>query len=207
MRRRIWAVVGFALAGAQGGHLVAYRLRFGAAAQQVQSAGVHAYFPTATKTALGAVALAVLGALLVIGAARAVARGRNVRVAGGPPYLVMLAALFTLQLAWFIGQELAEALISGVPPSSGTDLLLWGMVGQLPVAVIGAAVVCWLGTRVEAAVEELGEVVSATSPLAITAALAPLPVAAGDRALAIAHESRSRIVKRGPPSSSTFRPF
>lgn len=207
MRRRIWAVVGLAVAGAQGGHLLAYRLRFGAAAQQIQSTGAHAYFPTAVKTALGAVALATLGALLLIGIARAVARGRAGRRAGGPSFMAVLAVLFTLQLAWFIGQELTEALIAGAPSVSGTDLLLWGMVGQLPVAVLGAAVVSWLGARVEVAAVRLGEVVSATSPLPITAALAPLPVVAGERALALAHASRARIVKRGPPSSSTFRPF
>jgi hypothetical protein len=206
MRGRIWAVLALGLAGAQGGHLVAYRLRFGAAALQIQSTGAHAYFPTAVKTALGAGALAILGALLVIGIARSMARGRRVCVAASTSFLAMLAALFTLQLAWFMGQELTEALIAGVPPGSAANLLLWGMVGQLPVAVAGAAILFWLGARFEAAVAQLGEVVRVTSPLPVTIALAPLALVAGERAQAIAHASRSRIVKRGPPSS-TFRPF
>src|SRR5438270_11760378 len=41
MRARVPALAGLAVAGAQAGHLLAYDLRFGAAAQHVQATGVH----------------------------------------------------------------------------------------------------------------------------------------------------------------------
>ena len=61
MRKRIVTVLGVAIAGSQAGHLLAYQLHFGAAAQRVQSSGVHAYFPLLARTSLGIAAI-VLGA-------------------------------------------------------------------------------------------------------------------------------------------------
>lgn len=201
MRGRSWAVVGLAVAGAQAGHLLAYRLRFGGAAQQIQSGGAHAYFPAFAKTALGVLALAVIAALLVIAVARVAARGPMTRRVSGPSFIGALAALFTLQLALFTAQEIAEALIAGLPPAGADVLLLWGMAGQLPVAVAGAAVLVWLGERLEAAIAILGTVEPAGAPLVITTPLILQPVFAGD-AVATAHAARSRIVKRGPPVAS-----
>jgi hypothetical protein len=207
MRARFWTVVGLAIAGAQAGHVLAYDLRFGAAAQRLQASGVHAYFPTLARTAAGVVALGLIGALLVIGAARVVAQGsRPSRPAGGPSFVSLLATLFTVQLAWFMAQEVIEALAAGVAPAGAADLLLWGMVGQLPVAVAGATVLVWLGRRVESAVAEMGGVIAAQTPLFYTTPLALQPLVV-DSALAVAHASRARIVKRGPPTSSAFRPF
>jgi len=207
MRARVPALLGLAVAGAQAGHLVAYELRFGAAAQQMQASGAHAYFPAFVKTALGAVALVLLAALLVIGAARTVARGRHARaLRGGPSFVSLLATLFTLQLAWFMAQEVTEALVAGLPLPGAENLLLWGMLGQLPVALVGATVLVWLGRRVEAAIAELGSVAPASVHLVFGAPLALHPIALDD-ALATAHASRSRIVKRGPPTSFAFRPF
>ncbi len=207
MRLRVLAVLALALVGAQGGHLLAYQLRFGAAAQQIQSTGLHAYFPPAVKTALGASALVVLGSLLVIGIARVVAYGHRVRAAGGPAFLPLLAVLFTLQLAWFVGQEVTEALVAGVQPDSAAHLLLWGMTGQLPVAVAGAVVLHWLGRRVEAAVSALGSVIPAAAPALVASPVAIRFSDSGERALATFHSARSPFVRRGPPSSSAFRPF
>jgi hypothetical protein len=201
MRTRFWAVVGLAVAGAQAGHLLAYRLRFGSMAEQIESTGVHAYFPAVVKTALGVAALALIGALLVVAAARVAARGRGARRVSGPTFIGALAALFTLQLAWFVGQELVESLVAGAPRASVELLLLWGMVGQLPIAVAGAAVVVWLGERVEAAIAILGTIELADMSNAITAPLLLQPVVAGD-ALVRARPERSRIVRRGPPLSS-----
>ncbi len=208
MRARVPALVGLAVAGAQAGHLLAYDLRFGAAAQQVQASGAHAYFPVFVKTALGAAALLLLAALLVIGAARAVARGPRPRVAsgGGPSFVSLLATLFTLQLAWFMAQEMTEALAAGLPPPGAENLLLWGMLGQLPIALVSATVLVWLGRRVEDAIAQLGFVAPAAVQLLFTAPPSLQPVAL-DHALATTHASRSRIVKRGPPISFAFRPF
>lgn len=200
------AIVGMAVAGAQGGHLVAYELRYGSMAQQMQTTGVHAYFPILVKTAFGGVALMLLAALLVIGAARVAAGGHRVRASEVPSFVAILAGLFTLQLAWFVGQEVTEAFIADVPPDSA-QLLFWGMAGQLPVAVAGAIVLMWLGVRLDEAVTALGSVVPAATAIWFTAPVAVLAVRTGEQALATAHSARSPFVKRGPPSSSSFRPF
>ena len=201
MRARFIAVVGLGVVGAQAGHLLAYQLRFGSAAEQVQATGAHAYFPALAKTALGLAALALIGALLVVAVARVAARGRTARRVSGPSFIGVLAALFTIQLSWFMVQELVEALIAGVPPAGAELLLLWGMAGQLPVAFAGAAVLVWLGERVEAAVADLGSVIAAELTLPVTTPVALQLVFAED-AIAVAHAERSRIVKRGPPASS-----
>ena len=65
------AGLGLGLAASQAGHLLAYELRYGSAAAQLQSAGAHAYFPAVVKTGLGAAAAVTLLGLLVVGFARA----------------------------------------------------------------------------------------------------------------------------------------
>ena len=67
MRRYMWLILLVGIVAAQAGHLLAYQLLFGSAAQQAQSSGAHAYFPTLVKTALGAAAAAGLAALFVVG--------------------------------------------------------------------------------------------------------------------------------------------
>ena len=203
MRSRLWPIAGLALAGAQGGHLLAYQLQFGTAAQQVESSGVHAYFPLIAKTSLGAAALVLIGALLLIGLARVVALGHRARILSGPSFINLLAALFTLQLALFAGQEVTEHLIAGLPPDSASHLLLWGMAGQLPVAVIGASALRWLGTRVEAALVELGSVTPVAVPVLLTVPVAVHHAPVAERALASSHAARAGVVKRGPPTSSS----
>jgi hypothetical protein len=201
MAKRAVAIAALAIAGAQAGHLLAYQLRFGANAFQVQSSGVHAYFPALVKTSLGALALTVMGALLLVAASRVVARGVAPRRISGPTFISLLATLFTIQLAWFIAQEVTESLAAGARIDSASNLLLWGMVGQLPVAVVGAAALRWLWTRVEAAASELASVTRVSLPAPVPAPLALLLVRDSDHALLLAHASRSTLAKRGPPSS------
>ncbi len=85
-RRMVFAVLALGLLGSQAGHLLAYQIRFGAAAQHLQSSGAHAYFPLVAKTALGAAATALIGALLLVGLAR-ILGGRRVKSATEPPYV------------------------------------------------------------------------------------------------------------------------
>src|ERR1700716_3627333 len=59
MLRRTWLIVLLGAVAAQAGHLLTYQVLFGAAAQQVQSSGAHAYFPVLVKTFLGAAAAIV----------------------------------------------------------------------------------------------------------------------------------------------------
>jgi hypothetical protein len=199
-RRHVFAVLGLGLLGSQAGHLLAYQVRFGAAAQQIQSAGAHAYFPVVAKTALGVAAAVLIGALLLVGVAR-ILSGRRIRSAAEPSYVSLLAFLFSIQLAAFAAQEIAEALIAGSSALSAPDLLLWGTLGQLPIAAVGALALRWLSARVEAAVGLIRDVVNATAPLR-PAPLVPIPVyAASDEALLTAPIARSSLAKRGPPTS------
>ena len=145
--KRAAAVLGIAIAGSQAGHLLAYELRFGEAAQQMQSTGAHAYFPMLAKTSLGAAALLLIGSLLLIGFAR-IATGRRLDSSAAPSLLRLLAALYTLQLGLFITQELIEGSPAG-------DLLLWGLMGQLPVALAGAVALRWLFQRLGPALAQL----------------------------------------------------
>jgi len=200
-RRKALAIVGLGVLGSQAGHLLAYQLRFGAAAQQVQSAGAHSYFPLLAKTALGTVAVALLGALLVVGLAR-ILGGRRIETASRPSYIGLLARLFTIQLALFGIQEVVEAMVAGVTAGSAADLLLWGTLGQLPIAAAAALAVGWLSARVESAVGAIREAIGAAAVVTpLPAPVANLANAAPDRALLMSCVAGSSLAKRGPPSS------
>jgi hypothetical protein len=200
-RSLAFAVLGIGLIGSQAGHLLAYQLRFGDAALHLQSSGAHAYFPLLAKTTMGAVAIAFMTALFVIGMARVLGGGSGTRTRTGPRYIELLAALFTIQLVAFITQEAGEALISGVAVDSAA-LLLWGTLGQLPVAALAAIALGWLWTRFDAAVQDLRAVL-AIAPVSRTpaaVAVAVWPVSNG--ALLLAQVAGGSLGKRGPPSFS-----
>ncbi len=195
------AAVALGLLASQAGHLLVYQLRFGAAAQQLQSTGPHGYFPLVAKTALGTVAAAVIAGLVLIGLAR-ILSGRRVRSDSEPSYVSMLAILFSLQLATFAVQEITEALVAGWSVMSAPDLLLWGTLGQLPVAVIAASALRWLSARVESAVGLLRDVIRASLPMLPALAPPAAPVyPAPDMALLISRVAGSSLAKRGPPTS------
>lgn len=196
------AVLGIGLIGSQAGHLLAFQIRFGNAAQHLQSSGAHAYFPLIAKTTLGALAIAFLTAIFVIGLARVLRGGTSIRTRTGPKYIELVAALFTIQLVAFISQEIGEALVAGTAIDSAAQLLLWGTLGQLPIAAVAAVALGWLWTRFESAVQDLRVVLSA-----IPAGHAPATVAiavwpASNGALLLAQVAGGSLGKRGPPSSS-----
>ncbi len=207
-RRTLFAVLGLGLVGSQAGHLLAYQIRFGAAAQQVQSTGAHSYFPGLAKMSLGVAAAAALAGLLLIAFARILA-GHRVRASSQPSYVGLLAALFTLQLAVFTlqlavfaVQEIVESMIAGSMIGTAPQLLLWGTLGQLPVAAVAALALRWLSTRVEAAVGAIRDVVAATVWMPLAAPVAIPVCAAPDRALLMSRVAGSSLATRGPPSSS-----
>jgi len=203
--KRAWpAVLGLAALGSQAGHLLAYQLRFGAAAQHVQSTGAHGYFPLMAKTSLGAVGAALVACLLLIGLARVLTGRASSRTAAGPPYLGLLAILFTIQLACFVGQEIGEALLAGAPVDSAPHLVLWGTLGQLPVAALAAVALGWLARRYESAVSDIRALLNAR-PWSIPLANVALPVwvtPAG--AFLLSQVAGASLAKRGPPISSRF---
>jgi hypothetical protein len=201
-RRRLpLAALVMGLLGSQAGHLLAYQLRFGAAAQQIQSTGAHAYFPMVAKTALGAISAALIAGLVLVGLARLLS-GRRVRSGSEPSLVSLLAILFSLELAAFAAQEIAEALVAGTSVMSAAELLLWGTMGQLPVAIVAASALRWLSARVESAVGLVRDVVRAA--LSITPAPTPAAIplySTPDLALLIARLAGPSLAKRGPPTS------
>jgi hypothetical protein len=200
-------VVGLAVLGSQAGHLLAYQVRYGAAAQQVQSSGVHAYFPTLAKTSLGVVASVLLAGLFMIGLARVLSGRTRSSTSAGTSYLSLLAILFTVQLACYIGQEVVEALVAGLPVDSAPHLVLWGTLGQLPVAALGAIALGWLARRYEAAVDDLRAVLR-TGPPSMALLGVAIPVwATSGRALLLSQVAGATLGKRGPPPSSRFSSY
>ncbi len=191
-------VLGLGVLGSQAGHLVAYGLRFGAAAQQIQSSGAHAYFPSLVKTGLGVAAVALLAALFVLGFARLL--GGRIENGSAPSFIRLLAMLYTIQLLCFGVQETAEAVLSGTPAASAPDLMLWGTVGQLPVAVMGALALRWLLARLGPALAHI--------KVQLGAAFQLLPYAAAVVVLRVAAQPApaldglaQTLSTRGPPSS------
>ena len=203
--RRTWlAIAGLALLGSQAGHLLIYQLRFGPAAQQLQSSGAHLYYPAVAKTAAGVIAVIAIGSLLTVGLARALAGRALARKASAPPFLRGLAALYTLQLAVFIAQEIAEAAAAGTPSPSPMLILLWGTLGQLPIAAVAALALRWLLTRFSEAASQIGAAVRAIrfDPPTPTAAVRVAP--GWYREVPRHHSAGPSFCRRGPPFSPRF---
>jgi hypothetical protein len=180
----------------QAGHLLAYSLRFGAAAPQIQSSGAHEYFPALAKTGLGFLAIAVVVGLLVIGLARLMAG--PLETDSAPSYLRLLAALYTLQLGVFAIQETAEAAVAGGPASSAEVLVLWGTVGQLPVAAVAALALRWLLAKLRPALSRVfARLAPVVQPFIVSVAPRPLPLAT--KAAVVGHSFAFDFRRRGPP--------
>lgn len=195
-RRTVAGLLGLGIVASQAGHLLAYQLRFGTAAQQVQSAGAHAYFPALAKSVLGLAALGVLAAFLLVGLARMI--GMRPEKDSAPPYLRLLAVLFTIQLGAFAVQETAESVLTGGATSMPL-VLVWGTVGQLPVAAGAALGLRWLVARVSPALAELAlQLRPAFQVVTSTTAMVAFPVATP---IAPAAEAApANFNRRGPPS-------
>ena len=195
---RIVALVGLGVVGSQAGHLLVYQLQYGSAALAVQSRGVHAYFPVLAKTSLGLTAGILLGALLLVGISRLLAVRPGTRVAPGPSYISLLAALFTVQLTCFVIQESVESLVASAAVASVPNLILLGSLGQLPIATVAAFALKWLSVRVESALISLRQILAIEiwTHEAVAVLLAPrAPLAQ----LAMASACPTAFVKRGPP--------
>jgi hypothetical protein len=198
--KRAWPALAIGVLGSQAGHLLAYQVRFGAAALHLQSSGAHAYFPSVIRTSLGAAAVLLLGGMFVIGLARIVS-GRPVRRGSAPNFVRLVAVLYTLQLALFAGQEVVESVVAGAPLASPAHLLLWGTLGQLPVAVIAAAGLRWLLIRFDSAIAEI-RIALAAAPSQVSWAGSALPIwGHASKKLILRSVAGASLTKRGPPSS------
>lgn len=197
---RIVAVVGLGAVGSQAGHLLVYQLQYGSAALAVQSRGVHAYFPVLAKTSLGLTGGILLGALLLIGVARLLTVRPGAKVASGPSYINLLAALFTVQLTCFVIQESVESLVASAAVASVPNLILLGSLGQLPIAAVAALALKWLSVRVESALISLRQILAIEiwTHEAVALLLAPRTQLIQ---LALVSSCPTAFVKRGPPQA------
>jgi hypothetical protein len=151
------------------------------------------------RASLGVAAVLILSGVFVIGLAR-ILGGRPIRPDSTPPFLRLFAAIFTIQLAWFAGQEVVEALVAGTPVASVADLLLWGTLGQLPVALVAAAGLRWLLARFEAAVAEI-RIALATAPKQLFSPGIAIPNwHYTARAWVLRSAVGASLAQRGPPS-------
>ena len=196
----MWTVLCCGLLGSQSGHLLAYQVRFGVAAQQLQASGAHTYFPGLVRASLGVAAALVLAGMFVIGLAR-ILSGRAIRPDSAPSFLRLVAVLYSVQLACFAGQEVGEALVAGTPVISVSDVLLWGTLGQLPVAVLAAAGLRWILVRFESAIAEIGIALAAVRKHPSPIALVVSAWGQIDRNLVLRPVAGASLAKRGPPSS------
>jgi hypothetical protein len=190
-----------ALAASQLGHALVYYARFGPGASSGQSAGVHAYFPTLVALLSAGLGGVLMAGLVLAAATRSLGLGPvGLRARPTVRFGDLLPALFAVQLVVFMGQEAVEALAAGGPVPSVVELLFWGALGQLPAAVVGAAVLRWLLTRLEAVwaafLAGAERLVDRPAAPALDAAR-PAPGAGSLRLLASAFPAAFR--KRGPP--------
>jgi hypothetical protein len=199
-RRLPWrAIPAAGLAGSQLGHLLVYALRLGPEGLRAAGSGAHGYFPALATTLAGLAGGAFLAALVVMGAARMLAaRGARGRVFERPPTLDLLAVLFALQLWVFAGQETAEALLTGRPAPTVADLLLWGTLGQLPIAALAALGLSWLTAGLRRALEDL-TYAAAAARLAPSLRIGPASAPPRAPALVVAWSAGHRLPRRGPP--------
>lgn len=139
-RLRGFPVFGFAVAGLLLGHSISYLLTFPDPYHRdlVLLRTGHDYLPLAVEAGL-ALLLAGVGALL----ARAWS-GRNRDEAEGLASLAGTLAL--VQVGAFVGQEIIERLVAGWPLRglAHDHVLSVGVVVQIAVALVGAAVLRWL---------------------------------------------------------------
>lgn len=151
------SLIVFTLASAQLGHMVAYGLKLGPGpAAAFQSQSVHSYFPTTARLAGALLGAGLILSLLIVGGARLLAgRRRRLQIETGWRWLDTMAVLFTMQLAIFAGQETIEALVAGASVTSVPELVLWGAIGQLPVAAVGGLALSWFSARLVQALRQL----------------------------------------------------
>ncbi|HXJ48884.1 MAG TPA: hypothetical protein VNF91_06925, partial [Candidatus Acidoferrum sp.] len=122
--------------------------------------------------------------------------------AGGPSYMSLLGALFTVQLVFFALQETAEAIAAGTALATAPQLLLIGSVGQLPVALLAALALKWLLVRFDSAVAELRVALRPVRmPVAPPAVVISLVTHID---LVLKSAAGASLAKRGPPFFMRF---
>jgi hypothetical protein len=162
------AILGLLLS--QPGHALTYLLRYGVHGLALQTQGVHGYFPTVMKLSWVLIGLLAVVGLLILSAGRlalghALARQRLAGVGPGRLFLV----LAVVQLNFYFAQEALEAGAVGrsLDLQGYFGILGWGLLGQLPLAILAAFSLSWLSSPLQTAIAVL------RSPFTASQAFAP----------------------------------
>ncbi|TMC13318.1 MAG: hypothetical protein E6J41_00790 [Chloroflexi bacterium] len=172
-----------AVAAAEVGHWLVYRARFGAGPVPGSVQTAHGYLP----------------ALLTVVSAEG---RRSVR---RPALIDLWACLFVLQLVIFGIQESMEATAAGGATLSPAELLLWGVLGQLPASLLAALLSRWAATRFEIALDRLRA--GPSEPAAVRLAAAAPPLRRAVHRPLPAEAAGAGLRERGPPRLSTCPGF
>ena len=196
-----------ALPLAEVGHTLTYAVRYGPPGLELQTVGVHGYFPTALRLSVAGVGLTLLAAVCVLGLGRILlGRGLGLTRTGGRPFLPLLLVAMVVQLDVYLVQETVETLLAHEPYTFATlgSVLAWGLAGQLPVAAASALGLRWLSFRLEATIEGFRGAFQLTArllrpgpPLAVEVRPAPI-----SRAWVLGQQARAAFAKRGPPAAA-----
>ena len=197
---RVVLAVLTAVSASQLGHLISYFVRFGSGALAAQSTGVHAYYPSVGVVVGGLGGAAIVFALAAIALARVIAsRAVGLRVTSGWRIWEVFAALFTIQIVIYAGQETLESILGNAPVAGALDLILLGSIGQLPAALIAAVAISWISTRFGGAVAVLRAAIR-PRVIRLNFTVPVQPIVAGQARLVVLTQSSPRsLAKRGPP--------
>lgn len=172
-RLRGMPVFGFAVAGLLLGHAISYLLTFPDPYHRdlVLQATGHDYLPLAVEAGL---------VLLLAGVAALLTRAWSGRGGDEPEGFASLAGTLALaQVGAFVGQEIIERLVTGSPLGglAHDHVLSVGVVVQIAVALLGAAVLRWLAG---ASARIAHAVASARVAIPRQALVAAIPVGVND---------------------------
>ena len=103
--RHLLAAALLGLPLAEVGHTIAFVARYGAAGLELQTVGVHGYFPTALRLSAAGVGLTLLGAVCLLGLGRLLlGRGLGLTRTGGQPFVSLLLVAAVVQLDVYLVQ-------------------------------------------------------------------------------------------------------
>ncbi|MBO0689245.1 MAG: hypothetical protein J2P40_06720 [Candidatus Dormibacteraeota bacterium] len=205
--RHLLAAALLALPLAEVGHTLAFVARYGPPGLELQTVGVHGYFPTALRLSAAGVGLTLLAAVCVLALGRILlGRGLGLTRTGGHPFLSLLLVATVVQLDVYLVQETVETVLAHEPYTFATlaSALAWGLAGQLPVAAANALGLRWLSFRLEATIGGVrsafqlsARLLRPVPPLAVAVRPAPM-----SRARVVGEQAGAAFAKRGPPAAA-----
>lgn len=177
------------------GHTAAYVLRYGATqAWQLQSQGIHAYFPGVFSLSAISLAVAVALALIAMVSIRLILGNRRISADGLRSTFLILALT---QCVLFGVQESLEALALQVSPDLVSIAILAVSV-QLPLAALAAWLISWMRGYLQLVPEAFRAVLAVrlgSRPAGQLLRLLPLPAHRADL------RDQRWYRRRGPPRS------